>query len=100
MSSYGGQELKISKYSPADIVSQLFQWDRSAGIPALSSGGCTAGSTFLLTIPGIPDLGFVSHQEPWAGTGRGSVWPEALPPGSNNFSIWGERALAFYFTYL
>lgn len=34
---YKGQKLKISKYSPADIVSQLLQWDYSAGIPVLSS---------------------------------------------------------------
>lgn len=28
---YRGQKLKISKYSPADIVSQLLQWDVELG---------------------------------------------------------------------
>lgn len=69
-SAYVGLNLKVSKYSPADIVSQLFPLDNSGLDSNPSPRGCGAFIAFLLPISGIPDLAFMQPQGEEKGQGR------------------------------
>lgn len=50
--------------------------------------------------PGFQTLALCLTKNTGQGQGVAVFGLVALPPGSNNFSIWRERALGFYFTYL
>lgn len=62
-SAYVGPNLKVSKYSPADIVSQLFPLDNSGLDSNPSPRGCGAFIAFLLPTPGFQTLPLCSLRE-------------------------------------